>query len=151
MEEENAKEDNQPSKKESQRMTSDQDLYNERRKYEERRNDQMSNSESFTSASYSGRSRIDMAGVRPEIPKAPAGKREAKPTEKKRRGRRPGRVEKRRRSPARRAPTRRVPKKKPPRKERELSVSTIFTRLSSQSGERTPGCKFCGHRCCRRR
>lgn len=150
MEDENAKEDNQPSQKESQRMTSEQDLYNDRRNYEERRDDQVSNSESFTSASYSGRSRIHMAGVNPEIPKPPTGKREAKPPEKKRRGRRPGRVEKRRRSPGRRAAIRRAPKRKP-RKERDLSVSTIFTRLSSQSGSRTPGCKFCGHRCCRRR
>ncbi|XP_063830534.1 protein SON-like [Ostrinia nubilalis] len=156
MEDDNAKEDNQPSasKKESQRMTSAQDLYNDRRKYEERRDDHGSNSmtrsESFTSASYSARSRLDMADGSPKMPKPPIVKRETKPPEKKKRGRRPGRVEKRRRSPTRRAALRRVPKRKP-RKERELSVSTIFTRLSSLSGSRTPGCKFCGHRCCRRR
>ncbi|KAL0820639.1 hypothetical protein ABMA28_006474, partial [Loxostege sticticalis] len=157
MEDDNAKEDNQPSasKKESQRMTSAQDLYNERRKYEERRGDDhgsnsMTRSESFTSASYSARSRLDMADGSPKLPKPPIVKRETKPPEKKKRGRRVGRVEKRRRSPTRRAALRRAPKRKP-RKERELSVSTIFTRLSSLSGSRTPGCKFCGHRCCRRR
>ncbi|CAG9795922.1 unnamed protein product [Diatraea saccharalis] len=151
MAEETTKDDNQPSasKKENQR-TSIQDLFNDRRKYEERRDDQMSNSETYTSGSYSTRSRIGLVDARPEVPKQPIAKREAKTLERKKRGRKPGRVNKRRKSPTRRQVLRRSSRRKA-RIERDLSVSTIFSRLSSQSECNTLGCKFCGHRCCRKR
>ncbi|XP_026740456.1 uncharacterized protein LOC113502896 isoform X2 [Trichoplusia ni] len=153
MDDNDTKEENQPStsKKESQRTNSGNDLYDDRG-HDER----ASNSESSVSATYSVRSRIDMADARPEVPKPIIGKREPKAPERKKRGRRAtGRVVKRRRSYARRQ-VRRAPKRKPrPREDRkhqrDLSVSTIFTRLSSRSGSRTPGCIHCGHRCCRRR
>ncbi|CAH0401168.1 unnamed protein product [Chilo suppressalis] len=144
--------DNQPSasKKESQRVASTEEIYTERRKDEERREHASNSEDSFTSGSYCARSRVEITEARPEVPKPPLGKREAKPPEKKKRSRRPGRVDKRRRSPTRRQVLRRASKRKP-RKQRNLSVSTIFTRLSSQSESRSLGCKFCGHRCCRRR
>lgn len=153
MDDENTKEENQPStsKKESQRTNSGNDLYDDRG-----HDDRASNSDTSVSATYSVRSRIDMADARPEAPKQPLGKREPKAPERKKRGRRTGgRVEKRRRSftrrQVRRAPLKKKPRPKEERKGRDLSVSTIFTRLSSRSGSRTPGCMHCGHRCCRRR
>uniref|UniRef100_A0A2H1X0S3 SFRICE_020569 n=1 Tax=Spodoptera frugiperda TaxID=7108 RepID=A0A2H1X0S3_SPOFR len=151
MEDENTKEENQPStsKKEA-RTNSANDLYNEDRPQDER----ASNSESSVSATYSARSRIEMADTRPEPPK-PIIKREPKVPERKKRARRQGRVEKRRRSytrrQVRRTTIRRRPRMPIEKKMRDLSVSTIFTRLSSRSGSRTPGCIHCGHRCCRRR
>ncbi|CAH0590486.1 unnamed protein product [Chrysodeixis includens] len=153
MDDNDTKEENQPStsKKENQRTSSRDDQYVDRG-----HNKVESNSESSVSANYSVRSRIDMADARPEVPKPIIGKREPKAPERKKRGRRAtGRVVKRRRSYARRQ-VRRAPKRKPrPREDRkhqrDLSVSTIFTRLSSGSGSRTPGCIHCGHRCCRRR
>ncbi|CAG9795899.1 unnamed protein product [Diatraea saccharalis] len=146
---ENTEADNQPStsKNENQRAESTQELYNDRRKYDEKRDDRGSNSESFTSGSYSARSKVDIVEARPEVAKPMLAKREAKGPEKKKRARRPGRVDKRR---TRRQDIRR-PSKRKPRMLRDVSVSTIFTRLSSQSGSRHSGCKFCGHRCCRRR
>ncbi|KAF9410453.1 hypothetical protein HW555_010455 [Spodoptera exigua] len=148
---ENTKEENQPStsKKET-RTNSANDLYNDDRQQDDR----ASNSETSVSATYSARSRIEMANTRPEPPK-PVAKREAKAPERKKRTRRQGRVEKRRRSytrrQVRRATIRRRARMPIEKKERNLSVSTIFTRLSSRSGSRTPGCIHCGHRCCRRR
>ncbi|PZC87371.1 hypothetical protein B5X24_HaOG201607 [Helicoverpa armigera] len=149
MEDENTKEENQPStsKKESQRTNSGNDLYDDRG-----HDDRATNSETSVSATYSVRSRIDMTDARPEVPKPTI---KTKAPERKKRGRRTGgRVEKRRRSFTRRQ-VRRAPLRRKPRptkdKDRELSVSTIFTRLSSRSGSRTPGCIHCGHRCCRRR
>ncbi|CAH0695706.1 unnamed protein product [Spodoptera exigua] len=147
---ENTKEENQPStsKKET-RTNSANDLYNDDRQQDDR----ASNSETSVSATYSARSRIEMANTRPEPPK-PVAKREAKAPERKKRARRQGRVEKRRRSytrrQVRRATIRRRARMPIEKKERNLSVSTIFTRLSSRSGSRTPGCIHCGHRCCRR-
>lgn len=152
MEDENTKEENQPS---TSKKESGHELY------DDGQDDRGSNSETSVSASYSARSRIDMADARPEVPKPPAlSKREREPkvpkTRRHRAKRGPGRVEKRRRSFARRH-VRRIPRRKhrvkDERKEerRDLSVSTIFTRFSSRSGSRGPGCMHCGHRCCRRR
>ncbi|RVE51393.1 hypothetical protein evm_003948 [Chilo suppressalis] len=137
--------DNQPSasKKESQRVASTEEIYTERRKDEERREHASNSEDSFTSGSYCARSRVEITEARPEVPKPPLGKREAKPPEKKKRSRRPGRVDKRRRSPTRRQVLRRASKRKP-RKQRNLSVSTIFTRLSSQSSKQVQ----VGSRCC---
>ncbi|XP_059059078.1 uncharacterized protein LOC131852415 [Achroia grisella] len=155
MEDENGKEENQPSasKKESQR-DSDNDVYVEKGNYEERRtydkrNDGVSVSESFTTDtdSVADRSGMDVTEANLEIPKPLVGKAQVKPERKKRAKRRNGRVEKKH-SLGRRQVLRRIPKRRQrERKEiRDLSVSTMFTTSS-----RNPCCKHCGHRCCRRR
>ncbi|CAG4987153.1 unnamed protein product [Colias eurytheme] len=122
-------------------------------KDEESRDDQGTNSGSSLSA-YSIKSRLDMAANGPEIPKPALGKPETKSEEKKKRKKRvSGRVDKRKKPPTRRQVIRRAPRRKPRarvEKKRDLSVSTIYSRLSS-SGLLTPGCERCGHRCCRRR
>lgn len=156
MEEEATKEDIHPStsKKDSQRSNSGNDVYDERG-----RDEGASNSETSVSATYSARSRIDTVDARPEPPKQNLSKRETKVPERKKKGRRGGRIVKRRRSynrrQFRRAPMRRKPAvrhtRAEERRQREHSVSTIFTRLSSRSGSRSPSCLHCGHRCCRRR
>lgn len=157
MEDETTKEENQPStsKKESQRTNSGNDLYDERE-----RDEAVSNSETSVSATYSARSRVDMVDARPEPPKPALGKREPKAPERKKKGRKSGRVEKRRRSynrrQVRRAPMRRKQTGRHARGEErrvrdQNSISTIFTRLSSRSGSRSPTCFHCGHRYCRRR
>ncbi|XP_075981603.1 uncharacterized protein LOC142980156 [Anticarsia gemmatalis] len=152
MEDENPKEENQAStsKKESQRASA-HELYDDRVQ-----DDAGTNSETL-SATYSARSRIEMADNRVDVPKPPNVKREreTKTARNKKKGRRSGRVEKRRRSVTRRQ-MRRMPRRKmrvrEEKKERDVSVSTIFSRLSSRTGgSRTPGCLHCGHRCCRRR
>uniref|UniRef100_A0A2A4JLD1 Uncharacterized protein n=1 Tax=Heliothis virescens TaxID=7102 RepID=A0A2A4JLD1_HELVI len=78
MEDENTKEENQPStsKKESQRTNSGNDLY------DDRHDDRASNSDSSLSATYSVRSRIDMTDARPEVPKPTI---KTKPPERKKR------------------------------------------------------------------
>ncbi|KAL4704245.1 hypothetical protein ACJJTC_016263 [Scirpophaga incertulas] len=140
-----AQDENLPSacNKQSQAAVSTEEIYKERRKREERRQD-VSNSESFTTGSYSIKSRIEVTGAKPDIPKPNLAKRDGK-TERKS-SRKSGRVEKKRLLP--KSQMRRAPRKQ---QRRKMSASTIFTKLSSQSGFQTPGCQFCGHRCCRRR
>ncbi|XP_053614216.1 uncharacterized protein LOC128677414 [Plodia interpunctella] len=148
MDEETGKEEQQAtsSKKENLRNTGDEHgqhdvkrKYDTSQKYDERGTDAVSNSVSFTS-SYSARS-LDVADVR---------QRGTKGQKKKRSKRLIGKAEKRTRSATRRRIIRKAPKRKPRlRKDRDPSVSTIFTRLTSGSGSQ--GCNFCGHRCCRRR
>ncbi|CAH2242311.1 jg25225 [Pararge aegeria aegeria] len=60
-----------------------------------------------------------------------------------------GKVEKKKRPAPRRHVIRRAPKRRV-QLPREISRSTIFTRLSS-SGTIATNCHHCGHRCCRRR
>lgn len=117
------------------------------------RGDQATNREISDSDSYMGLSDVEMANARPALPKEPVLKTDAKSHVKKRRGKRfTGKIKKRERPPVKRnrKPLKRKPKAREQRKERDLSVSTVFTRLSS-SGFQTPGCERCGHRCCLRR
>ncbi|KAG6461400.1 hypothetical protein O3G_MSEX012598 [Manduca sexta] len=153
MDEDNANEpEPTTSKKDCQKGTSGHEL-------DKKGNDERSsNSDTWSSAgSYSVKSRLDMADGRTDGPK-PIAKRESKMKDrrKKIRGdrRRRGRIEKRKRSEVRRQVVRRPLKRKPRMdRRRELSVSTIFTRLSPGSTRRarSPTCQYCGHRCCLKR
>ncbi|XP_060805625.1 uncharacterized protein LOC132902858 [Amyelois transitella] len=131
MDEDAAKEEQQPtsSKKENLRANNgdDHSPHDDKRKYETRQKcdekgtDAVSNSESFTS-SYSARSRLEIVEAK---------LRGTKGQKKKPNRRIIGKAEKRNRSATRRRVIRKAaPKRKPRvRKEREPSVSTIFTRL----------------------
>lgn len=148
MEDDNKKDDpNEPStsKKPSQSNNSVEE--------NDSRGDQATNREMSDSDSYSGLSDVEMANARPALPKGPVLKTDAKSQVKKKRAKRlTGKIKKRERPPVKRPrkPLKRKPKAREERKERDISVSTIFTRLSS-SGFQTPGCERCGHRCCLRR
>lgn len=109
--------------------------------------DERGSSETSMSNTHSENSRVEMGHERPKVPTGV--KKERKPKARKSRGRPAGRVVKRSRRPDIRARRRRS-KRIRDRKKRELSISTIFTRLSS-SVSVTQGCPHCGHRCCRRR
>lgn len=124
MEDENNKEEDGPttSKNLKNNLTDDQ-------------SSQRRNSDISVSGTYSNTSEVKMATMG------------AKRREKKKPKQRLGRVEKRkvkRKAPKRKSKTREH------RKKRDLSISTIFTRLPS-SGFQTPVCNRCGHRCCLRR
>lgn len=145
--------DDDSTKEENQASTSKKEETRKEEEYEERDQDDRSYSESTPSA-YSGRSRLEIRAdkePRSEQPKNNLVK--TKQPERKKKTVRRGRVAKRRRSTLRRyQPIRRAIKRKPAQKrEREGSVSTIFTRLSSRSSSNAPSCTFCGHRCCGRR
>ncbi|CAK1542168.1 unnamed protein product [Leptosia nina] len=122
------------------------------KKDEESREEDQRTSGTYIS-NYSADSRLHMASTGIEKPKLGLGKPEGKFDDKKRRKRRIGRVEKQRKPSTRRQLNRRAPKRKPRargNKKRDLSISTMYSRLSS-SGILTPACERCGHRCCRRR
>ncbi|XP_062529893.1 uncharacterized protein LOC101742425 isoform X4 [Bombyx mori] len=148
------------SNKEAEPNTSKKDSQNENSDHDTReKNPNDPGSEcSWSLTSYSGVSGLDMARVRADVPK-PIGKKEMKTVDRKSRRRsrpekhRHGKVNKRKRSETRRQLVHRVQKRRPKvTRKRDLSVSTIFTRLSPGSRRsRSPGCKFCGHRCCLRR
>lgn len=145
--------DDDSTKEENLASTSKKEENQKEEEYDDRDRDDRSYSDSTTSA-YSGTSRLEIRAdkeFRPEVPKNTLVK--TKQPERKKKTVRRGRVAKRRRSALRRyQPVRRTLKKKPTTKrEREGSVSTIFTRLSSRSSSNVPSCTFCGHRCCGRR
>lgn len=106
-------------------------------------NNQEKESNSHTSCSqYSRTSNVDIDEASRDVKVKTAG-RKREPRKKKGAKRPIGRIDKRRKP--HRVPT----KKAKPR--RELSLCTIFSRISSRSMSRSPGCKYCGHRCCLRR
>lgn len=140
------------SKKDIQKEQSGHGLNNKKR-YDDSR----SNSDSLSIGSYSVSSGIDLAEPNLEDSKAMTGKRGTKPPERRNRGRggkRHGRVYKRKRSVTRRQLVRRLPKRKLRiDRNRDISVSTLFTRMSpdDRRRSRSPSCRYCGHRCCLRR
>lgn len=146
--------DDDSTKEENLASTSKKEEKQKEEEYDDRDRDDRSYSDS-TASPYSGRSRLEIRAdkeTRPEQPKNALVK--SKQPERKKKPVRRGRVAKRRRSTVRRyQPIRRALKKKTATKrgEREGSISTIFTRLSSRSSSNAPSCTFCGHRCCGRR
>ncbi|XP_046970567.1 uncharacterized protein LOC124537685 [Vanessa cardui] len=148
MEDENTKDDpNEPStsKKASQSNNSVDDEYNDN----QRINRDMSDSDTYSEASD-----VEMARAEQELRTNSILKKYVKSSAKKKNTKRlGGRVKKRGRPPAKRQPRKPLKRKSKTtgeKKERDVSVSTIFTRLSS-NGFQTPGCDRCGHRCCLRR
>ncbi|XP_064073852.1 uncharacterized protein LOC135193794 [Vanessa tameamea] len=150
MEDDNTKDGpNEPStsKKASQSNNSVDDEYNDNR-------DQRINRDMSESDTYSEISDVDMARTNQELRTSSILKKYVKSNAKKKNTRRlAGRIKKRGRPPAKRQPRKSLKRKSKTtgeKKERDISVSTIFTRLSS-NGFQTPGCERCGHRCCLRR
>lgn len=143
--------DNDTTKEENQASTSKKE-----EKQKEKNDERDGDDRSFTdSASFSSiPSRLGTKAdkeIRSEQPKRDLVK--TKQPERKKKAIRRGRVAKRRRSTKRRSgPVRPVKRKLNPKREREGSVSTIFSAFSSRSGSSTRSrCAFCDHQCCGRR
>ncbi|CAG9564218.1 unnamed protein product [Danaus chrysippus] len=123
------------SKKESQRNNSTGDMY------VDSHDDDGAHSEMSmpSSATYSFISKLDMAATGPDLPKSPLPKTDNKIHQKRKREKNKrivGRVEKKRRPLTKRQAIRKAPKRKQKpadEKKDRVSMSTIFTRLSSNS------------------
>lgn len=154
MDENNTK-DPEPStsNKECQKEHSDRVLY-KKKGYDDSR----SNSDSSSMGSYSVNSRIKIAEAHLEESKVPTEKKASKSNERRRRSpggkRRRGRVDKRKRSMTRRQLVRR-PLKRRLRvdRKRDISMSTLFTKLSPHRRRRSssPSYQYCRHCCYYRR